>query len=153
MKLHSRIRKTAKWGGAAVTVLLVAVWIGSGWSTVIWQTSDRRFRVTLQSGRIGLAEMFAKQDPKTSGWHFSTGDRRFDWMWARHTGRNFDARWLPMWVPALAAAMTTAMAWRRDALARRRARQNLCSTCNYDRTGLDAAAVCPECGTPCASRA
>ena len=31
MKPHPRIRKTIKWGGAVVTVLLVVVWIASGW--------------------------------------------------------------------------------------------------------------------------
>jgi hypothetical protein len=29
VKPHPRIRKTIKWGGAAVTVLLAVVWIGS----------------------------------------------------------------------------------------------------------------------------
>ena len=36
MKPHPRIRKTIKWGGAAVTVLLVVVWVGSGWLSVGW---------------------------------------------------------------------------------------------------------------------
>jgi hypothetical protein len=31
MKPHPRIRKTIKWGGAAVTVLLVVLWIAGGW--------------------------------------------------------------------------------------------------------------------------
>ena len=35
MKPHPRIRKTIKWGGAAVTVLLVVVWIGSGWGSAM----------------------------------------------------------------------------------------------------------------------
>ena len=36
MKPHARIRKTVKWGGAAMTVLLVVVWIGSGFMVVEW---------------------------------------------------------------------------------------------------------------------
>src|SRR5437773_2597147 len=31
MKPHPRIRRTMKWTGAVVTVLLVIVWVGSGW--------------------------------------------------------------------------------------------------------------------------
>ena len=31
--LKRRVRKTVKWGGLVLTVLLVVVWIGSGW----WQ--------------------------------------------------------------------------------------------------------------------
>src|SRR5581483_8527771 len=35
MKPRPRIRKTIKWGGAAVTVLLVVVWIGSAWAAAL----------------------------------------------------------------------------------------------------------------------
>ena len=41
MKPHPRIRKTIKWGGAAATVLLVVVWIGSGWVVLGWGHSPR----------------------------------------------------------------------------------------------------------------
>src|SRR5258708_976615 len=39
MKPHPRIRKTVKWGGAAVTVLLVVLWIGSGWCAIGFQVN------------------------------------------------------------------------------------------------------------------
>ncbi len=42
MKPHPRIRKTIKWGGAVVTVLLVVVWGGSGWWDVVWFWSQGR---------------------------------------------------------------------------------------------------------------
>lgn len=38
MKPHPRIRKTIKWGGAAVTVLLVVVWIWDGQLYVNWMS-------------------------------------------------------------------------------------------------------------------
>jgi hypothetical protein len=53
---------------------------------------------------------------------------------------------IPLWMFALPWAILTAVFWRWDALARRRARLNLCPACNYDRRGLPAASVCPECG-------
>jgi rubrerythrin len=43
-------------------------------------------------------------------------------------------------------AITTALAWRLDTFARRRARLNLCPKCNYDRAGIAGDAKCPECG-------
>lgn len=53
---------------------------------------------------------------------------------------------IPFWTPAALAFAITAIAWRLDTLATRLARLNLCPTCRYDRTGLAAGAVCPECG-------
>src|SRR4051812_29229868 len=36
MQPHPRIRKTIKWDGLVLTVLLVGAWIGSGWWNVAW---------------------------------------------------------------------------------------------------------------------
>jgi len=47
----------------------------------------------------------------------------------------------------LLSAAITAVAWRLDTLARRRADRTHCPRCRYDRSGLAAGAVCPECGT------
>jgi len=62
--------------------------------------------------------------------------------------------WLtvPLWMPALGTLLGSAAAWRLDALARRRARLNLCPKCNYDRAGIAGDAKCPECGAMPASR-
>jgi hypothetical protein len=53
---------------------------------------------------------------------------------------------VPLWIPASAAIGATALAWRLDTLARRRARVGLCPKCSYNRAGLAVGAVCPECG-------
>ena len=52
-----------------------------------------------------------------------------------------------LWPIALCALGVTAFARYLDTLARRRARIGFCPKCNYDRTGLAAGAVCPECGS------
>ena len=44
MKPHPKIRKTIKWGGAVVTVLLVVVWIGSGWWGAEYTTRQGKLR-------------------------------------------------------------------------------------------------------------
>jgi hypothetical protein len=54
----------------------------------------------------------------------------------------------PLWIPVGATTLFSAAAWLLDAAARRRMRPCLCRECMYDRTGLAAGAVCPECGTP-----
>jgi hypothetical protein len=52
---------------------------------------------------------------------------------------------VPLWCLALPVGAITVHAWRVDVRARRAA-FNLCPKCDYDRTGLAAGAVCPECG-------
>jgi hypothetical protein len=53
---------------------------------------------------------------------------------------------VPLWMPIAPVLLVTAIAWRLDTSARRRARTNHCLRCNYDRTGLPIGTVCPECG-------
>jgi hypothetical protein len=53
MKPHPRIRKTIKWGGAAVTLLLVVVWVGSGWIRCSLGSCGR-FWSFVQPGRLVL---------------------------------------------------------------------------------------------------
>ena len=135
-----------KWGGAAVTVLLVAVWIGSGWFNLGWD-SKAGSMVYICMGRLGIAS-FSGPDPPgmTHGWqaYFSA----FELQWWFECDGN-DAWWslqTPLWMPTCAALILTTAAWRLDTLARRRARVGFCPKCGYDRTGLAAGAVCPECG-------
>ncbi len=61
MKPHPRIRKTVKWGGAVVTVLLAAMWIGSIWWGVSWTWS--------KSGWVVLAA------GKLRAWHYAESAR------------------------------------------------------------------------------
>lgn len=109
MKPHPGIRKTIKWGGALVTLLLLVVWIHD----------IREFMIT-------------------------GGEPRHRGLW----------RWMDLpgvcGLPPLIGVFTiaaTLTAWRLDVLARRRARIGLCAKCHYDRAGLAASTVCPECGT------
>jgi hypothetical protein len=51
-----------------------------------------------------------------------------------------------LWAPALAVITVTAAAWWADARARLLERAERCAECKYDRAGLLADSVCPECG-------
>lgn len=53
---------------------------------------------------------------------------------------------VPIWFIAVVTVAPSAFIWRRDVLIKRRARVNYCPACNYNRHGLPAGAVCPECG-------
>jgi hypothetical protein len=168
MKPHPRIRKTAKWGGAIATVLLV-VWIGSGWGAVsCWapysglssRVGDGGFEVSWGDG-LQLPPDQPVGGAFGEGWQIGTtytvcerfprGDFPTAWWWWGDLSSNAPAVCVvavPLWVPASLALAITALAWRLDALARRRAMINLCATCRYDRTGLAAGVACPECGSP-----
>ena len=157
MKPHPRIRKTIKWGGAAVTVLLVVVWVGSGWCDCTIARSDDVY-VSVSHGRLEVQywrwfdRMMAsdevvfgepprrfRQEPFGMRWWFSWQNQLPQYCYLQ----------LPLWFPAAVAAGGCAASWRLDALARRRAKGglNLCPKCGYDRTGLVSKdAKCPECG-------
>ncbi|HMN42893.1 MAG TPA: hypothetical protein PKE29_18785 [Phycisphaerales bacterium] len=154
MKPRPRIRKTIKWGGAAVTVLLVVVWVGSGWwyatgvSSKGWIVSIGLGRVALVDGRTIAGSSAAPR----LGWSLdSIGHFEMQWLptgslVARPPAMAFVS--MPLWAGVLCLGAAAAWAWRLDTLARRRAggRLNLCPKCNYDRAGIGAGAVCPECG-------
>ena len=146
MKPHPRIRKTIKWGGAAVTVLLVVVWIGSGWWD--WGYYGRRLGVGLTRGELSIVS-----DLRLKGWGHAGWESSFDPNWRFPIGC-FEYQpvylgwtlYIPLWAPVVATSFVSYCAWRLDTLSRRRARVGLCPKCNYDRTGLAVGAVCPECG-------
>lgn len=52
----------------------------------------------------------------------------------------------PLYVPLILLAGASAAAWAAQSRAARRARLGLCPKCRYDRAGLPAGVVCPECG-------
>jgi hypothetical protein len=146
MKQHPRIRKTIKWGGAAVTVLLVLVWIGSGWFAFSWTGADGTWCAVCQ-GRANIGRANPADAPLPATFQrFENKLRRFSW-----TGHfeNAATGWMllmPLWIPLAPVLLATGIAWRLDTLARRRERLNLCPKCSYDRAGIAGDAKCPECG-------
>ena len=150
MRPHPRIRKTIKYGGAALTVLLVVVWIGSGWYITGWYHGVGS-RGVLHSGGLALIRSRDTHWSVPDEWYWNSRHHPdpgcFHWKIASYTLGSEQTTFIPLWPVTMAAAGTTALAFRLDTLARRRARMNLCVKCHYDRTGLAADAVCPECGT------
>jgi hypothetical protein len=146
MRPHPRIRKTIKWVGAAVTVLLVVVWVGSRRHSFGW-VFPHGYLVSAGWGEFAathLSDGFPVPaygawypDMCASDWSWWYGEHRATLVWNVH---------LPAWVPVTGLLVVTATAWRLDALARRRPRFDLCPKCGYHRAGLAAGAKCPECG-------
>jgi hypothetical protein len=159
MKPHPRIRKTIKWGGAAVTVLLVVVWVGSA---RMFAVSPKR-GLWFVSGGHGCVYL-CRADQPASIWDEHTSY----WLW--HEPGKFSwgfcflrpyhselVMGMPLWAPGSISLCLTAFAWRLDSLAERSAARNHCPRCGYDRTGLAqgsgvSGAKCPECGAAPAAR-
>jgi hypothetical protein len=155
MKPHPRIRTAIKWSGAVVTVLLVGVWIGSGWfvlgnraATFRWNGIHHGLLVwSWQSSRGWQGPGITLYTYPQVGWEIETTAYSLRWT-PQYDGYNLD-RWvlLPLWILVVPAAAITGTAWRLDTLARRRAKRNFCPKCEYDRTGLTTGVICPECGS------
>jgi hypothetical protein len=147
MKPYPRIRKSVKWGGAVVCVVLALMWLASIRWDIAWGT-DNTWR-GIAYGRLqfswddhgfttgsGVPQLwFSRNTPEIRWW--------FDWGNDGYHQHHFR---VPLWVLMALMLMPTASAWRLDTLARRRARLNHCPACNYPRAGLPAASPCPECG-------
>ncbi len=145
MRPHPRLRKTIKWTGAAVTLLLLVVW---AWSLVWWYWTDARgVMIVVRHGLIAVSvHQPSEADEELEMLVIGSLDSRSLWM---PDGGRGPTDWfflVPLWCPLLVSFVSTTLAWRLDTLARRRARLNNCPKCNYDRAGIGKDAVCPECG-------
>jgi hypothetical protein len=147
---RSKFRSTCKSAGAVVTVLLVAIWIGSGW----WRCAFYALPTLSTYVDNGKLTMTWKQPwtfkPERVTW--SVVERsayRFDWsfhLWQHTYANGVRQTWvdIPLWSIVLLVGLPTATIWYRD-WPRRPA--GLCRKCRYDLRGTDHK-VCPECGTP-----
>ncbi len=155
MNPHPIIRKTIKWGGAVVAVLLVVVWIGGLWLTVTWTSSDLNTRIGLDGGALHVARSNVPmagwkqlRSPPTPGVSIQQSGFAVNLLpSAVHFKTSWDV-FVPVWVFALGTLVPAWFAGKAEAGSRGRSARTLCPRCNYDRTGLrgGAGAVCPECG-------
>jgi hypothetical protein len=79
--------------------------------------------------------------PVREGWKLDRTRRHLDWVLLAEKIMGGDARYVPLWIPLIAAAVPTAFFLR----AARRHRPGSCPQCGYDLTGAPSP-NCPECG-------
>jgi hypothetical protein len=143
MKPHPKIRKTIKWGGAAVTVLLVVVWIGSGFRD-FGRCTQRGYWVHAGWGTIGVGRLF---DGFPQGaWFARSRAQGMSWWYPECSNPIGWHAQAPVWALVIPVLVLTVTAWVLEGQAARRRRRGRCPKCNYDRTGLAPDAKCPECG-------
>jgi hypothetical protein len=148
MSRRSRLRTFAARASLTMLVALVVVWAASRW-VLIYCPLTPHASMTVMSGLWGLVlenrgkaspYPFVRVLPLASGaWLFN---------FYRNSSPGFSMTVIPLWAFATPLALTTALLWRSELAARRRARAGLCPTCRYDLAATPAGAPCPECGTP-----
>jgi hypothetical protein len=142
---RGRLRSTIKWGGAALTVLLLIVWVGSirysAWVSIqpigqvsvipgclfVVYTRDWTIVSRTIEGRVSPRR---PETPHFWWFHFLTG------------GQAIKAITIPIWVLLVAVTLPTLYIWFRN----RKHPSGTCPECGYSRTGLPADRACPECG-------
>lgn len=136
-----------KWVGAAATILLLVVWIGSRWHR-FESFNGAGYGLGVTGGQLLILQPLVDL-PWDWHWSFQTYEELalFGWWFDRNRWPHSQVTQVPLWFPALISLLATAAAWRADFAHRRRARAGTCSSCNYDRAGLAPNAVCPECGS------
>ena len=139
-----------RWTLTIATVLLVAVWLASGWLSIVWSSQPS------PSGRVwgggitmGLVGGGVGDDMWPTGLSVEilrTG--RVPWPYVEWTPSN-KVIGVPIWILALLSGLLATGAWAQRWRMRRR--PNACPTCGYDLTGLPRPEEmqprkCPECG-------
>ena len=136
-----------KWSGAAATVLLLVVWVGSA----CWHFGfflEPTGGMTVHAGRVRIGWDEPWSIVPVGGWSLlEPRSYTFDWWFDGWRGTIWSGAtrtyvFIPIWVLVLLFATPTLWLWRCD----RRRQPGLCIKCGYDLRGADHK-VCPECGS------
>ncbi|MBX3359201.1 MAG: hypothetical protein KF745_12330 [Phycisphaeraceae bacterium] len=148
----ARSLRVGMWFFAIVTVLSVTAWGVSVRWTVFYMGHPFLDRFGVDAGyvlyvRVPLDAFAVDQLPDAPWtWHWLRRETPMGWSWPtyhRSLSGGYSDVSCPLWLTAL-GGVAGAVLCRRQAL--RLDRRGCCLHCGYPRTGLPAAAVCPECG-------
>lgn len=153
MKRRSRLRRVVKWGGVALSLLVLLVWIVTLWRNLgfFYVKSLVRGMQFTEVG-VGQAELWCSRydlpkgpEPTRSFKFYLTPPNDSQYRhWLPHVVRHqgFCRVILPLWIPLWLVALPTIFLFWHDC----RVPPGHCQTCGYDLTG-NTSGVCPECGT------
>ena len=137
---NARRRSRARWLLGAGLVVLLAFWFVSRWWTFFLGVPNGPFGA-FHAGTIMVGY------GRPNGWY--NGVRRWNprvWNWLPRGGVNDGSvqvyAFVPIWMVAVPLGGAIIWSWRREAALP----GDPCSRCGYDRSGLTAGSVCPECG-------
>ncbi len=151
-----KLRRSAKWGLTTIALCIAIAWIVS-YQWLIGLADSRASGVFIWRGTITAGEIWTSKwdlagwtvarNPDDR-WTFLTNPARLSAWKPLQIGKGLSCASTPMWVPLLLVVGGASALWLRDVSFSRRKRLGHCTTCSYDRKGLETAALCPECGSP-----
>jgi hypothetical protein len=152
MRRLRRTRRFLKWGGLALSLIIVLAWMACRWwrlAYAIEHGPQAISRCTLEEGTFSFSRFWVGDSwREPTGWSLRAKPdpveyRHFEW-WLRTFSRSLPGSEVsvPLWMPFLLVAAPTMFLWLRD---RRRVLPGHCGQCGYDLTG-NTSGVCPECG-------
>lgn len=152
MRPHPKLRKAIKQLGLSLAAVFVAAWVFACISNSACHL-DFGYVVGLSEGAATVGYRDAWADMHAAGFiqKFSGGITMVPirpplWLpsfsWLQPVGW---ALIIPLWIPAALGLAVGVPAWVLDRRARRAIAAGACPKCHYDRSGIPAAALCPEC--------
>lgn len=156
MAPRPQLRRAIKHASAAVCVLLLIIWIVSGWWTPDVPLLSPKARWSLSHGCLVMSTNTGLYPWRSDlPWgddviaKFTVGETvqyRILWLPSRANAMKCDFLAIPLWSLIPLAAIPVWWIRYTDQRALRRTQQGRCPSCNYNRTGLPQGAICPECG-------
>ncbi len=154
MPRRHRIRRVAKWFGAAMCTVVLILWIATGWVTAYYVFGGGRYALFISFGVIQLDSMgepVPRNDrpPSTiyrTGHHWTLALRPL-MPYFRYRGPAWDFR-LPFWLLTPCCVIPTGVLFYLD---RKRPPRGHCRSCGYNLTG-NTSGRCPECGSAVEAR-
>lgn len=145
-----RIPRAARWGTAAITLPLFAAALAGYFAEFTWfdrsLTPSLHVQCTAHAIGFNLTIPVDSKEESTRVW----GNDHIAWLVILPRIGACSGALTYQGLFAI-ATITSATLWLLDLAARRQhtrqQRLGLCPKCNYDRTGLDHPAPCPECGS------
>jgi hypothetical protein len=155
-QIRMNLRRPLTWIGIIAPLAILIVWALSGWFAVsFYGSAGRQWGIRHGCFKDVTYHHSASGMPRRIGWtserEISRRNREpfeytLEWWIGLEKNPIFDVVSIPLWMPAglLLALHLSSVLVRQYRMRFRKG--NLCPRCNYDRTGLAAGAVCPECG-------
>lgn len=151
MRVMRLLRSVAKWACVVVLVLATGASVATRWGGFVWAREP--VMVEVDRGQARLTVRLAGNGvtrPRLRWWHPPV-ENTWSWVpvsWNRQTVLTETMLLVRFWLalPLTLAALVSLAFWWPEVRGVLRRRAGRCAACGYDRRGLGAGALCPECG-------